>query len=778
MYDDDGRKGYLIRNFLIKLILIIIFVALLVWFLPKPNLKGLNNRIFNENVAEMKDAAISYFTTDRLPQKEGESVTLTLQEMLDMKLLLPFKDKDGNSCDTQASYVTLTKKANEYELKVNLKCKGQEDYIIVHLGCYSYCKQAICEAKEEPKQTVPTKTTPTSTNPKPSNPTPVLTGPSCTLEVTEGKKGDNGWYLGDITVSFKTKKATASGAKLTAFGIGTSTNYDGKSSFKVTNDGVTKVYGYVKDSNGKTAVCSVTVKKDTKKPNCSLSVLSGTKNNDGNYITNVKIGFADRSDATSGVEKFGVINSSKETYNNKTSYTVTALGKTKVYGYIKDYAGNKSVCSLEVNKVKVEEDKISNPSCNLEVKSGTLGDNGWYRSNVVVGFKSKGTTNGATVTGYGIGLTQNYDKNDKYTLTSDGTKTIYGYVKDSKGNTAVCSITVKKDNTKPSCELAVQSGTYSNGYYTSDVVVGYKDKKDVTSGMNSYGIGKSTTYSNNATYKITTEGDHTLYGYVKDNAGNTNVCSINVKRKNPVYEYEYLKTWDDQYSDWSDWTTATYDPSNPPKFGTTATKITEDLGSKKVSDGYTYKVGAAIYGTVTVETASISEKVCSGYKYYRSSTTATKVYAISEATDWQYLKTITLDYVPESSLSVLYEFAGYNWTTCTNACSSTPYMLFKVYTRTVSQVSSTGDSIITSSGVRVACGSYETKTSYVFGTRTKVIGYEQTREEKFKTVYSYRYKTRTLIQEAGSSTKWSRTQNDSALLSQGYKMTGKKRLVG
>ena len=40
------------------------------WLLPIPDLTGLNSRIFNANVGEMKDAAISYFTTDRLPQKE------------------------------------------------------------------------------------------------------------------------------------------------------------------------------------------------------------------------------------------------------------------------------------------------------------------------------------------------------------------------------------------------------------------------------------------------------------------------------------------------------------------------------------------------------------------------------------------------------------------------------------------------------------------------------------------------------------------------------------
>ena len=48
--DEEEKRSFPIRTFLISLLLIIIFVLLLVWLLPMPNLKGLNNRIFNANV--------------------------------------------------------------------------------------------------------------------------------------------------------------------------------------------------------------------------------------------------------------------------------------------------------------------------------------------------------------------------------------------------------------------------------------------------------------------------------------------------------------------------------------------------------------------------------------------------------------------------------------------------------------------------------------------------------------------------------------------------------
>ena len=68
--------------------------------------------------------------------------------MLDLHLLLPFTDKNGDTCDTKKSYVEMTKYDSEYRLKVNLSCGDQEDYIIVYLGCYDYC-DGLCEKRVE-----------------------------------------------------------------------------------------------------------------------------------------------------------------------------------------------------------------------------------------------------------------------------------------------------------------------------------------------------------------------------------------------------------------------------------------------------------------------------------------------------------------------------------------------------------------------------------------------------------------------------------------------------
>lgn len=189
MYTEEKRRGSLIKDFILKLILIIIFVLLLIWLVPWPNMDSLNplkDQIFNSNLQRMKEAGITYFTTERLPAEVGDKTTLTLQKMLDMKLLVPFTDKNGNSCDVTASYVSLEKQETEYLMKVNLKCGEEEDYILVHLGCYSYCTTDICERKpdstEQPTKptskptTKPTQTTKPTKTPTPTNkPTPTPT---------------------------------------------------------------------------------------------------------------------------------------------------------------------------------------------------------------------------------------------------------------------------------------------------------------------------------------------------------------------------------------------------------------------------------------------------------------------------------------------------------------------------------------------------------------------------------------------------------------------------
>lgn len=167
----ETRNNFSIRSVILQFLFVALFVFILIWLFPMKsdmkkaissidnsdnNLSILYDRIFNENLLAMKESAKDYFTLQRLPQKVGDSTKLTLREMLDKKIILPFTDKNGKQCDLDASYVLVTKHDEEYVMKVNLKCGKEENYLIVNMGCYDYCKGTICEKKSVPVKIVTT----------------------------------------------------------------------------------------------------------------------------------------------------------------------------------------------------------------------------------------------------------------------------------------------------------------------------------------------------------------------------------------------------------------------------------------------------------------------------------------------------------------------------------------------------------------------------------------------------------------------------------------------
>ena len=154
MYNEqNNEKGYFFRNLIVKVLLVLLFVFLLMWLFPMPNLNPFYDKIFTENINNMTDAAKGYFTTSRLPKEENETKTLTLKEMLDNKMVIEFTDSDGKACDVNKSYVEVTNKDGEYVFKTNLSCSNKEDYVIEYFGCYDVCSDGTCDEKTPTTET-------------------------------------------------------------------------------------------------------------------------------------------------------------------------------------------------------------------------------------------------------------------------------------------------------------------------------------------------------------------------------------------------------------------------------------------------------------------------------------------------------------------------------------------------------------------------------------------------------------------------------------------------
>ena len=198
MYEEEKKNSF-IKDFVIKLLYMFLFLFLFMWLYPAPKvdlsevkvkvdkteLQPLFAGVYNNNINAMKDAARSYYTTDRLPSNNGDSTKMTLQEMLNKKIVAPFVDANGKSCDSTASYVEVTRiSATEYTMKVSLSCSDKKDYIIETIGCTSVCPGCVATptAATTKTTTTPSKTT---TVYKPS--TTTVTKPSTTTQTSSAK---------------------------------------------------------------------------------------------------------------------------------------------------------------------------------------------------------------------------------------------------------------------------------------------------------------------------------------------------------------------------------------------------------------------------------------------------------------------------------------------------------------------------------------------------------------------------------------------------------------
>ncbi len=137
MYEESSKK--LSINWVslaIKLGILIIIVFLLCWLFTRNKNKtnntviGMQNEEYIANITAMKEAALEYFTDSKLPENIGGTKLLSLNEMLNQKLLIDFTD-NGKKCNTNTSYIQATKTADgAYALKVNLVCGEDNDFII------------------------------------------------------------------------------------------------------------------------------------------------------------------------------------------------------------------------------------------------------------------------------------------------------------------------------------------------------------------------------------------------------------------------------------------------------------------------------------------------------------------------------------------------------------------------------------------------------------------------------------------------------------------------
>lgn len=167
------------------------------------------------------------------------------------------------------------------------------------------------------------------------------------------------------------------------------------------------------------------------------------------------------------------------------------------------------------------------PTCEIGV-NGTLGDNGWYKTNSInLSLTYRDNENGSNVSSYGLSTSSKvYNKIVSATQSDTKGTTWKGYVKDLAGNENTCSKVVKVDTKPPTCTVSGGNTTWIGGTSTRTITATCSDTGSecaTTSFSHTYSATKGSVINTSVAGAININQG----GSVKDNAGNVANCAAN-----------------------------------------------------------------------------------------------------------------------------------------------------------------------------------------------------------------------------------------------------------
>jgi hypothetical protein len=302
--------------------------------------------------------------------------------------------------------------------------------------------------------------------------------------VVTGDLGDDGWYVGDVAVSWTATDATS--------GLGPATACAPAS---LAADATSRTFSCsVRDLAGNVATSSVTVKRDATDP-VIVSHVAGTSGSDGWYTGDVDVTW-DVSDATSSVAS--TTGCDKVTLDHDsagTSYTCTAT----------DVAGNETSKSVSVKR------DATAPSATFTL-DGTRGDAAWFRGPVLVDWT---VSDGLSGLGAVVGCVDQG-------VSGDGRHQLDCAVTDGAGNATHATALVDIDGTAPVITPDVSGPQKGTEWFTGDATVTWTVDDPVS------GVARSADCDEAV---VTEDTDGTTYTCsATDAAGNSGSQSVTVKR--------------------------------------------------------------------------------------------------------------------------------------------------------------------------------------------------------------------------------------------------------
>lgn len=227
-------------------------------------------------------------------------------------------------------------------------------------------------------------------------------------------------------------------------------------------------------------------------------------------------------------KQYSLDNSRWDTYTRAIEMSNNGI----IYARLVDNVGQPGkISQYQVNKIDKQEPNA--PS--ISVSSGVAGNEGWYRSNVVVSITNgSDALSGAANSTYTISgaQTSGETSGNSVSITAEGTSTITAYTYDNAGNKSrAVTITIKKDSVGPAF-----SGVQDHKQYNTDVSI-------LTNGVSISDATSGVTSSTAFTYNPKSLGydDNIITYTATDRAGNTTSVQRKITVERPICFVEGTK---------------------------------------------------------------------------------------------------------------------------------------------------------------------------------------------------------------------------------------------
>ena len=189
---------------------------------------------------------------------------------------------------------------------------------------------------------------------------------------------------------------------------------------------------------------------------------------------------------------------------------------------------------------------VAEPPITICTLSGTMGGNNWYISNVLVTLSATDNVSGVESTWYKIDAGYWTFYSTPFTVSTEGEHTVQYYSFDAAGNLEnTNSISFQIDQNPPATEHEFDGVIGDEGWFVDDVEVTLS-ASDAASGVNytMYKLNEGTWTTYTESFVVTEDGEHTLYYYSVDLAGNvepTNEADFKIEHdiEPPVTTHEF-----------------------------------------------------------------------------------------------------------------------------------------------------------------------------------------------------------------------------------------------